>query len=411
MNEIQDRKGDVALKKQLVITFTGGMLATGLLLGKGVTASAQEQGDQSADDGQPAPSEWIARAPEEIEIHDPEDYEIQWGDTLWSISLASGVTIEMLADQNDIENPDLIIAGESLVIEEGDTQPADEDAEQSQTDTSRTGDGAVFEDGNQPEEESGSGEETEAPADSGETGDTGGADTGSSEAPGEAEGPEEDLTAGDPESSPTVPEGPASPGPADPAEEDEAGTDADEPATDEPAEVAEPEQNGDNGAEEEAEEDLATGDAENHPTVPEGPASPGADNDESAQETDATEADLMLELVNEARTEEGLSPLQFDDELNVFASFRTADMSENEYFSHDSPEHGSFNEMIEEQGLGDKAPIGENIAQGYSNVDQVFESWMESPEHRENMMNPNYNYFGMSYEPSGNYWVQVFSGE
>ena len=73
---------------------------------------------------------WIANTPEQVatEIEkqsdekdqDPlSDYTIVWGDTLWAISLATGTTVEELAEINNIENPDLIYAGDLLRLADG----------------------------------------------------------------------------------------------------------------------------------------------------------------------------------------------------------------------------------------------------------------------------------------------------
>lgn len=43
-------------------------------------------------------------------------YTIQWGDTLWGISQATGITIDQLATDNHIANRDLIIAGAKLTL-------------------------------------------------------------------------------------------------------------------------------------------------------------------------------------------------------------------------------------------------------------------------------------------------------
>ena len=73
---------------------------------------------------------WIANKPEQVatEIEkqsdekdqDPlSDYTIVWGDTLWAISLATGTTVEELAEINNIENLDLIYAGDLLRLADG----------------------------------------------------------------------------------------------------------------------------------------------------------------------------------------------------------------------------------------------------------------------------------------------------
>ena len=44
------------------------------------------------------------------------NYNIKWGDTLWSISRRYGVTIQNLVNWNNIKNPNLIYAGNNLII-------------------------------------------------------------------------------------------------------------------------------------------------------------------------------------------------------------------------------------------------------------------------------------------------------
>lgn len=62
---------------------------------------------------------WIANQPEDIDIK-PEDteYTIQWGDTLWAISIKTDMTVEDLAKLNNIQNVDLIFAGDTLKLKD-----------------------------------------------------------------------------------------------------------------------------------------------------------------------------------------------------------------------------------------------------------------------------------------------------
>ena len=41
---------------------------------------------------------------------------------------------------------------------------------------------------------------------------------------------------------------------------------------------------------------------------------------------------------------------------------------------------------------------GENLARGYNNASDVVNAWMASPEHRQNMLSPNYQNVGFSIE-------------
>lgn len=63
-------------------------------------------------------SVWVARTPEQIKADiTGNEYTIVWGDTLSAISKATNITIERLAQWNNIYNIDLIYAGNKLVFD------------------------------------------------------------------------------------------------------------------------------------------------------------------------------------------------------------------------------------------------------------------------------------------------------
>ena len=53
---------------------------------------------------------------------------------------------------------------------------------------------------------------------------------------------------------------------------------------------------------------------------------------------------------------------------------------------------------------------GENIADGQRTPAQVVKEWMESPGHRANIMNPEYDYIGVGFNANIYGWVQLFAG-
>ena len=55
---------------------------------------------------------------------DGQQYVIQWGDTLWGISQATGISIEKLAYDNNIQNIDLIFADDVLMLKHDGDVPA-----------------------------------------------------------------------------------------------------------------------------------------------------------------------------------------------------------------------------------------------------------------------------------------------
>lgn len=87
---------------------------------------------------------WIASSPEQIKQNmqnqnirvdqsgtvvdsgqDGQIYVIQWGDTLWGISQATGISIAKLAYDNNIQNVDLIYAGDTLILKRDGQVPVD----------------------------------------------------------------------------------------------------------------------------------------------------------------------------------------------------------------------------------------------------------------------------------------------
>lgn len=54
---------------------------------------------------------------------------------------------------------------------------------------------------------------------------------------------------------------------------------------------------------------------------------------------------------------------------------------------------------------------GENIAAGQQTPQDVMNSWMNSPGHRSNILNPNYTTIGVGFAKGGaygTYWTQQF---
>ncbi len=56
----------------------------------------------------------------------------------------------------------------------------------------------------------------------------------------------------------------------------------------------------------------------------------------------------------------------------------------------------------------DYRAAAENIAIGQKSADEVVKGWMNSPGHRENIMNANFTHIGIGYDAQGHYWTQQF---
>ncbi len=118
----------------------------------------------------------------------------------------------------------------------------------------------------------------------------------------------------------------------------------------------------------------------------------------------------VVSLVNAARTKAGLKPLRASAELSRVARFKSADMRDRNYFSHQSPAYGSPFQMIRNFGVSYRT-AGENIAAGQRTPQEVMNAWMNSSGHRANILNPNYTHVGIGTAGSSRYgllFTQMF---
>jgi uncharacterized YkwD family protein len=118
----------------------------------------------------------------------------------------------------------------------------------------------------------------------------------------------------------------------------------------------------------------------------------------------------VVNLCNQIRVKNGLPPLSLNWELARVARFKSQDMRDQHYFSHQSPTYGSPFNMLKSFGI-QFSYAGENIAAGQRTPQEVVNSWMNSPGHRANILNRNYTKIGVGYASGGEYgtyWTQMF---
>lgn len=139
------------------------------------------------------------------------------------------------------------------------------------------------------------------------------------------------------------------------------------------------------------------------PTTPKPstPSTPTPNPDTSTVKPTTTEAQTILNLINNARKANGLAPLAIDATLNNVAQIKSNDMVANNYFSHTSPRYGSPFAMMQGFGVTYKT-AGENIA-GNPSLQGAFDAWMNSEGHRKNILSSAYNYIGIGITKSSTY--------
>ncbi|GFE63731.1 CAP domain-containing protein [Litoreibacter roseus] len=116
----------------------------------------------------------------------------------------------------------------------------------------------------------------------------------------------------------------------------------------------------------------------------------------------------MLELINEERAEAGVDPLQLERDLNTSSEDHSQWMLDEDVFSHTGQGGSSAGDRIQEADfeLSGSWSWGENIAwqsergaEGISDdVEDLHEALMDSPDHRENILNPDFDYIGLGIE-------------
>ena len=109
----------------------------------------------------------------------------------------------------------------------------------------------------------------------------------------------------------------------------------------------------------------------------------------------------ILRLTNEERAAEGLSPLSYDTKLRTIAAGHSADMLENDYFSHDDQDGCSSSCRASDAGYRWRA-IGENIymMSGFKlsaekAAAKVVDGWMDSPGHKANILGNSFTESGV----------------
>jgi uncharacterized protein YkwD len=109
----------------------------------------------------------------------------------------------------------------------------------------------------------------------------------------------------------------------------------------------------------------------------------------------------ILCLVNRVRRHHGLHKLDFNAELRDSATAHSVSMVVHDYFAHEGP-GGSVDSRIARAGYLKKArrfKIGEDIGGGagrrFGSPLGVFEEWMHSPPHRENILDPKFRDLGI----------------
>jgi len=148
-----------------------------------------------------------------------------------------------------------------------------------------------------------------------------------------------------------------------------------------------------------------------------------AEEEAQAEEQTITKlVQLIYQSINVERTTQGLSPLRTSSTLTSLAEEHSKEMVTYDYFSHDRmPGSRPF-----DWGLQPGFGRGENIFQMPEQLvipgplltpeelaAEITQSWMESPGHRQNILESRFTYTGIGITKKGIYYyvTQIFEGQ
>jgi uncharacterized protein YkwD len=111
-------------------------------------------------------------------------------------------------------------------------------------------------------------------------------------------------------------------------------------------------------------------------------------------------------LINRQRAQAGLRPLTLDGTLQSVAQGKSTEMVARDYFDHTNPDGLTASDRVLNSGYvpqGSSYAIGENIAFGTLDLGtpaKIVDAWMNSPGHRENILDPAYRQTGIGVAPA-----------
>ena len=103
----------------------------------------------------------------------------------------------------------------------------------------------------------------------------------------------------------------------------------------------------------------------------------------------------LLTKTNNARLSDGYNPLIVNERLNKAAYLKAQDMLSDQYWAHDAPDGTKPWKWFADVDYS-YASAGENLAKDFSTTNAVMTAWLNSPEHRANILNNDYKDVGFA---------------
>lgn len=107
------------------------------------------------------------------------------------------------------------------------------------------------------------------------------------------------------------------------------------------------------------------------------------------------EANALVDETNQQRVADGLEALEISPLLTQAAQDKANDMATNNYFAHTSPAGVTPWDWFEKAGYSFSF-AGENLAVNFANSQDVTNAWMNSPDHRANILDGAFTQIGIA---------------
>ena len=112
--------------------------------------------------------------------------------------------------------------------------------------------------------------------------------------------------------------------------------------------------------------------------------------------------DQLLEATNKQRVANGVAPLKLNTKLSTAAQSKVNDMVARNYWAHNTPDGQEPWVFFDAAGYK-YYKAGENLAYGFSSSDATVIGWMNSPSHRENLLDSAFTEVGFGFKNGENY--------
>jgi len=118
----------------------------------------------------------------------------------------------------------------------------------------------------------------------------------------------------------------------------------------------------------------------------------------------------VVRLTNKKRTAHGCDRLKVRKSIRKAARKHSERMADAGVLDHQLPGEPDVGERLEDAGYDNWTSWGENIAQGYATPKAVVKAWMDSPGHRANILDCDFEHIGVGLvsRDGTKWWTQDF---